>query len=116
MPKINFINKHGESIERDLPKDEILFIALEESGTELRHGCLSGSCGTCKINVTANPDGLQEPGAIETDTLKAIYANLKDRMPEEEIKKLHLRLACRAKINGDLSFEAFQTPKKESDN
>lgn len=113
MPKISFTTKSGKSEERELPLDEILFIALEEQGTELRHGCLSGSCGTCKINVTQNTEGLCKPGPIEEDTLNAIYKDLKDYLPPEEIKKLNLRLACRAKITGDLTFEPFEKPKEK---
>lgn len=112
MAKIKFTTKSGKKEERDLKEGEILFIALEEQGTELRHGCLSGSCGTCKINVLKNQDGLTEPGPIEADTIRAIYEDLEKYMPKEDIKKLNLRLACRAKIAGDLTFEAFEKPKQ----
>lgn len=113
MAKITFKNKAGKTEERELPEGEILFIALEERGTELRHGCLSGSCGTCKINVTADHDGLTEPGPIEKDTIDSIYKNLEEYMPVEEIKSLNLRLSCRAKIAGNLSFEPFEKPKQK---
>lgn len=112
MPVVKFTTSSGTSEERTLPKDEILFIALEERGTELRHGCLSGSCGTCKINVTKNPAGLSKAGAIEQDTINAIYKDLENYMPKDKIKELNLRLACRAKLIGDISFEPFEKPKE----
>ena len=114
MPKITFTNKNQETVTRELPEGKVLFDALEDNGIVLRHGCLSGSCGTCKINIIENPLGLAEPSPIEQNTLESIYATLKDLMPEEEVKKLNLRLACRAKIKEEFVFEVFQSPAKAS--
>lgn len=113
MAKIKFTTKSGKKEELELPEGQILYTALEEKGIELRHGCLAGSCGTCKINILDCNAGLNQPGAIESNTIQSLYEDLENYIPRDQLEKLNLRLACRAKIAGDFSFEQFKKPTKK---
>lgn len=78
--------------------DEILFDALEGQGLSLPHGCLSGSCGACRIEVLAGDNNLAPMGAIEKDTVE----HLVDQYPGKKI-----RLSCRAKVIGDVEISTL---------
>lgn len=71
----------------------ILYDELERQNLILPHGCLAGSCGACKVEIIAGAKNLSAPGAVELDTL----SHIKDG---DKI----LRLACRAKVLGDVSI------------
>jgi ferredoxin len=70
-----------------------IYDELEKQNLVLSHGCLAGSCGACKIEVNAGAKNLSIPGAVELDTL----SHFKDG---DKI----FRLACRAKVLGDVSI------------
>lgn len=87
-----------ESIQSvECPTGQNLFQCFEEKGIKLPHGCLSGSCGSCRIEILEGNENLSEPSFIEQDTLKSLATEYKEE------KKL--RLSCRAKINGPVSFK-----------
>lgn len=75
--------------------NEILYDELDRQGLQLPHGCLAGSCGSCRIHVIKGIENLSQMGAVETDTVK----HLKDSYPQKNV-----RLACRAKILGDIEI------------
>lgn len=87
-----------ESIQEvECQEGENLFQSFEEKGIKLPHGCLSGSCGSCRIEILEGNENLSEPSFIETDTLKSLateYGNEKK-----------IRLSCRAKILGPITFK-----------
>ena len=112
MPKVTMKNSDGTTKTLDIKQGEVLFDAFEDLGLELRHGCLSGSCGTCKINILENPAGLKEAGAIEQDTLDSIKETASQHLGKDQVASLNLRLACRAKVNSDFTFEPFELKKK----
>lgn len=74
-----------------------LFQSFEEKGIKLPHGCLSGSCGSCRIEIIAGEENLSEPSFIEEDTLKSLAS--------EYSSEKKLRLSCRAKVNGPITFQ-----------
>lgn len=103
MPRVSLkdTNKSFEVKEND-----VLYDALFDQGEKLPHGCLSGSCGACRVEVIAGKDNLHKPGAIEQNTIEAI----KD---EAAIKGLdfsnkEIRLSCRAKVLGDVTIHPIK--------
>jgi len=85
----------------EITEGEVLYDALYDRGLELPHGCLSGSCGACRVEILNNPTHLNPPGVIESDTIASVKDELK--MPDANI-----RLACRAKVNCDFIFKTLK--------
>lgn len=75
--------------------NEILYDELERQGLALPHGCLAGSCGSCRIHVINGIENLSPMGVIETDTVDSI----KNSYPGKTV-----RLSCRAKVLGDVEI------------
>jgi ferredoxin len=90
----------------------VLFEALEEQGTILPHGCLAGSCGSCRIEIIAGPENLSPLSAIETDTIEYLEKSYRERFGEEFLKGKTLRLSCRTRVKGDVSICKVREPKK----
>jgi ferredoxin len=106
MPIVSFNDKKSEKkLEFELNVNEILYNGLEEKGLVLPHGCLAGSCGACKIEITEGNQNLTPPGVIETNTLNALYDQYKNDWEERGILKENIRLSCRAKILGNISAQ-----------
>lgn len=101
MPRvsINETNKTFQIIE-----GEILYHALSEQGEELPHGCLSGSCGACKILIIEGKDNLSNPSVVEQDTIDSIKKDLSMDITDNN----EIRLSCRARVNGDISFKILK--------
>jgi ferredoxin len=74
---------------------QILYDELERQGLQLPHGCLAGSCGSCRIHVIKGIENLSPMGVVETDTVM----HLKDSYPGKTV-----RLSCRAKVLGDIEI------------
>jgi ferredoxin len=83
---------------------QTIYLSLEEKGKDLPHGCLSGSCGACRIFVHKGADLLREPSVIETDTITSIKKNMVDEADKD------VRLSCRAFIekDGELEIEPIK--------
>ena len=79
------------NVEKNLP----IFDELERLGLKLPHGCLAGSCGSCRIHVISGNENLSSMGAVEADTVAAIKENYPGKC---------VRLSCRAKILGDIEI------------
>ena len=47
------------------------FTALFDRGYELPHGCLSGSCGACRVEIISGKENLMA-GMIEQNTIEAL--------------------------------------------
>ena len=88
MPTVLVIDKKFTVTEGGILYDE-----LEKQNLILPHGCLAGSCGACKVEIITGAKNLSAPGAVELDTLLHI----------QEKYKTH-RLACRAKVLGDIKI------------
>lgn len=110
MPTV-LVAKAASSDEREefqVKEGEILFDQLDAQGKTLPHGCLAGSCGSCRIEVIEGAENLSEPGAIETDTLKALQKSYTEKYGAEFIADKTLRLSCRARVNGNVKICAIK--------
>ncbi len=92
----------------EVNEGEIIYDALYDRGEELPHGCLSGSCGACRIQVVSGSENLQEAGVIEKNTIEAIEAEYIEKFGPEKIAGIQLRLSCRAKVKGDVEIKVFK--------
>lgn len=104
MPRVS-IPDTNQSFE--VNDGEVLYDALYDRGLELPHGCLSGSCGACKVEIIAGKENLQAPGVIESNTIEAIKEEYKATHGEEFLAK-EVRLSCRARVKGDISFKPIK--------
>lgn len=106
MIKIMLINEDKEFECKD---GNIIFDVLDGQGYQLPHGCLAGSCGACRIEICSGEENLDRPSAVESDTIKDIIPSLK-RIHGSSITntKKKIRLACRAKVNGDISIKTIK--------
>lgn len=103
MPTVS-LKTHTETKTFEVAEGEILFDALETQGELLPHGCLSGSCGSCRIIVTSGHENLTPPKAIESDTIAHLKKEYQRKEELEKISGGELRLSCRARVQGDISF------------
>jgi len=78
----------------------LLYDELERQGLVLPHGCLAGSCGSCRIEILEGAENLSNPGAVESDTISHIKSNYS---PNKII-----RLSCRAKVNGNIVISVLK--------
>ncbi len=101
MPRVSLENtdKHF-----DVNEDEVIYDALHDRGEQLPHGCLSGSCGACRIEVTKGAENLSPASVVEKNTVEAVIDELKKTKGEDYFKNKIVRLACRAKVKGDISI------------
>ena len=77
----------------------VLYDELERQALALPHGCLAGSCGSCRIHVIKGIENLSPMGAVETDTVNSI----KGLYPGKTV-----RLSCRAKVLGDVEITSLK--------
>ena len=105
MPKVTLVLEN-ESYE--VEENEIIFDSLQDQGKTLPHGCLAGSCGSCRVEICKGLENLSPMGLIESDTVASILEDLKKRKGEDYIKERPLRLACRARVRGDISIKPYR--------
>ena len=94
----------GEVKEVEVEEGEILFDELERQGEHLPHGCLAGSCGSCRVQVLEGEKNLTPAGAIEQDTLTHLKLTYCQKYGEDFLKGKTIRLSCRAKVHGDVKI------------
>ncbi|HXH30002.1 MAG TPA: 2Fe-2S iron-sulfur cluster-binding protein [Bacteriovoracaceae bacterium] len=83
----------------------VMYDSLHDQGEELPHGCLSGSCGACKVEVISGAENLSVPGAIEQNTIDAVKNELTEKQKLEITNPI--RLSCRARVQGDCTIKPF---------
>lgn len=86
----------------------ILYDSLADQGEDLPHGCLAGSCGACRIEVVSGSENLAPAGIIESNTLESLKEEFIEKRGKESIEGKTIRLACRAKVTGDVSFKSIK--------
>ncbi|MFP5387421.1 MAG: 2Fe-2S iron-sulfur cluster-binding protein [Bacteriovoracia bacterium] len=86
----------------EVNEGDILYDSLCDRGEELPHGCLSGSCGACRIEVVSGKENLQAAGVIEQNTIDALKTEFTETKGPEFLKDKEIRLSCRAKVLGDV--------------
>ena len=92
----------------EVNEGEILYDSLYDRGLELPHGCLSGSCGACRVQIIEGKENLMKPGVVEQDTIQALPGEFKATLGEEFVQNTEIRLACRAKIQGDIKIKPIK--------
>lgn len=92
----------------EVDEGEILYDSLYDRGWELPHGCLSGSCGACRVEVLEGAGNLSQPGVIESNTIEALQDEFSSTRGKAFIEGKTIRLSCRAKVNGDVSFRPIK--------
>ncbi len=105
MPRVSF---EGEERIFDVKEGSILYDSLYDHGKELPHGCLSGSCGACRVEILSGNENLQVPGLIESNTIESLKDEFTQKRGKEFVEGKTIRLACRAKVNGDISFKIIK--------
>lgn len=95
-------NEKDQKFEVDQGK--ILFDELERQGLLLPHGCLAGSCGSCRIEILEGAENLSPLGAVETDTVESIKNTYCETNRAELVVNKNIRLSCRAKVLGDIKI------------
>ena len=105
MPRVS-IQDTNKTI--DVNEGEILYDSLFDRGVELPHGCLSGSCGACRVEILAGKENLQDPGVIEQNTIDALKDEYQKLHGEEFVAQKEIRLSCRAKIKGDVTIRPLK--------
>jgi ferredoxin len=83
----------------EVEQGKILFDELERQGLVLPHGCLAGSCGSCRIEILEGASNLSVMGAVETDTVESI---------KKTVVNKNIRLSCRAKVLGDIKIAVLK--------
>ena len=101
MPKVTLLDRH-QSFE--IPTDSVMYDALCDVGVELPHGCLSGSCGACRIEVVEGASNLFPLGVIEKDTVACVITEHEKLHGAGTLAGKTVRLSCRAKVLGDVSI------------
>lgn len=89
---------------KEVHEGKILFDELELQGLVLPHGCLAGSCGSCRIEILEGAENLSPSGAVETDTVESIKKNYCDTGRSHLVANKEIRLSCRAKVLGDIKI------------
>ncbi len=105
MHKVSYIDKE---IDFEVEENEVVFDALDNAGEKLPHGCLAGSCGACRIEIIEGSDNLKPASAIENNTIEAIVESYERKHGEGACQGKNIRLACRARVLGDIKFKSFK--------
>lgn len=108
MPTVSVvkINSSAEQVSTEEERFEIgenqtIFDAAEEENITMPHGCLAGSCGSCRVYVLEGAENINPPSLIEENTIKSIAADYREKDPASPFtNEKKIRLSCRAKING----------------
>lgn len=106
MPTVLVVNPENDEIieEFEVESGEVIFDQLDAQGKTLPHGCLAGSCGSCRILVIEGSQNLNDPGAIESDTIKALEESYIQKNGTEFMTNKKIRLSCRARVNGNVKI------------
>ena len=102
----NVANEKDQKFE--VQSGAILFDEIERQGCLLPHGCLAGSCGSCRIEILEGAENLSPLGAVETDTVAHIKETYTQRFGAEAVLNKNIRLSCRAKVLGDVKITVFK--------
>ncbi len=106
MPKV-VVEDTGQTFE--VAEGSILYDAVADQGVELPHGCLSGSCGACRIHVLKGAENLAPAGLIENNTVDCIRQEY--AQGPESLAGKTVRLSCRAKVMGDVTIVPLNRKK-----
>ena len=110
MPTVSVveIDENGKEItdsakEFQVDTGEILFDSIDNQGCKLPHGCLAGSCGSCRVLILEGEDNFSPPSVIEANTVENIIDDYK-KSGSTIASENKVRLSCRARITGDVKI------------
>ncbi len=95
MPDI-LIEPHG--VRATAERGDALLERAQELNLPLPFGCLSARCGVCRVAVLAG--ALAPPSALETSVLEGFGC------------AGNVRLACQARIDGDVTLRPQNSPEQ----
>ena len=98
MPTVSVKLVTGEEYQLNANENEIIYDACERQGLKLPHGCLAGSCGTCRCYILSGNENLSPPSAVEEDTLKHLTEKYAEKYGNGFLQGKTIRLSCRCKI------------------
>lgn len=105
MPRVSLPDTNQEI---EVREGEVIYDALHDQGIELPHGCLSGSCGACRIEVISGEEQLIPPTFVEMDTVEAVKEELAQLRGSDFLQNKVIRLSCRAKVTGDVCIRPLK--------
>ena len=113
MPTVSVaanIDFFQEFQELEVELNQTIYDECESKGINLPHGCLAGSCGSCRVEVLEGSELLKEPSVIEQNTIDALKIELVEKYGESSIEGKKIRLTCRARMikDGKLTLKAFK--------
>lgn len=104
MPTVSVavnIETPQEFQELEVEMNQTIYDECERNGLELPHGCLAGSCGSCRIEVVAGKEFLKPASVIEQNTIDALKEELVEKYGTDSIEGKEIRLSCRARLIED---------------
>lgn len=102
MPSVSIKNENSYEIK----EGENLYNALENQGKVLPHGCLSGSCGACRILVHEGSENLSDKSVVEENTIDSLQRSYDEKGIDLGGKEI--RLACKVKVLGNITLEPLK--------
>lgn len=101
MPTVSVILCE-EKKDIEFETEDTLYNICDLAKVELPHGCLAGSCSSCRVEVIAGTENLKAASIIEQDTIDSLLKN------HPEWKDKNVRLSCRAKASGDVTMKPLK--------
>lgn len=92
----------------EIQAGKTIFDELEKQGHVLPHGCLAGSCGSCRIEIIEGAHNLTPPSAVEADTIQSIKNNYYEAHKSSALENKAIRLSCRAKVLGNIKIAVLK--------
>lgn len=113
MPSVSLapdLNNPDDYKTLEIELSQTLYDECERQGVLLPHGCLAGSCGSCRILIEDGLENLKPASLIEQNTIDALKEELLERYGEEFLQGKEVRLSCRARLinDGPLKFRPFK--------
>lgn len=102
MPTVSVaidLDKPEEFQDLEVELDQIILDECEKRSLKLPHGCLAGSCGSCRIEVFEGKEFLRDASLIEQNTIDSLRKELSEKHGEEYLLNKEIRLSCRARIS-----------------
>jgi ferredoxin len=113
MPSVSLapdLEKPEEYKTLEVELSQTLYDECERQDVLLPHGCLAGSCGSCRIVVEEGLENLKPASLIEQNTIDALKEELKERYGSDYLEGKDIRLSCRARVvkEGSVKFRPFK--------
>lgn len=105
MPKVVI---DGSNDIYEVPEGSVLYDSLTDQGVTLPHGCLSGSCGACRVDVLSGQENLAPMGYVENDTVESLKKEFTEIKGADFVAGKNIRLSCRAKVLGDVTIKPIK--------